>query len=681
MKRRSSKSRAHVGFSVALVAGFVACGGSGETGATGSGASGAGASSSGGATNDTNANSGAGAGNTAASASTGMADCDGGPCNTPPPGLLNPDFTTQWNPGILADTPTGHPLGPDGLPVRSDVCMAVPSMGGDATSAIQGALDGCAGKHQVVTLAAGTYSISATLNIPSGVVLRGAGTGASGTTIVTTQGGPVVSIGGMQDQACYDSSFDAEPLLTEDAAKETSTLTVADGSMFAAGDLALVDQMDTSEIDEGDCTFFKRVDHYTVSQRVEIASVSGDTLTLTTPLHWTFTTAQAAQVSRMATPAVKWAGLESVRLQGGRPGGYPGQNAGGVDMSNAAYCWIKDVEIDGTTAGMPVRLTGTYRSVVRDSHVHNSASYGFAQDNYGIVLACGAADDLIENNVARFMNKPILLNNSGGGNVIAYNYADNSWACDGNNDDGYQEVSIDSHCSFPHMELIEGNWAPHMGATTTHGNAGYLTFFRNFASSQWSPSDKPGSAIIWSQPFVPQYANVGAIDFPGDDVKMTVVGNVLGSTTDASLGLPMDLGTTAVGQGTGPATSQVYFASDGDGPAILLVDKTTPAWATLWLTGNFDTVNKKIMWNASMLTASLPASTQTLPASLYLTARPGWWPAGEAWPWAGPDLTPRVGALPAKDLSSSFSYDSADDPSCNLDCANYCCSTGASCSL
>ncbi len=74
------------------------------------------------------------------------------------------------------------------------------------------------------------------------------------------------------------------------------------------------------------------------------------------------------------------------------------------------------------------------------------------------------------------MNKPILFNISGGGNVVGYNYADNSWSCDGNNDDGFQEVNIDCHCAFPHMELMEGNWAPHMGASTTHGNAGYLTY-------------------------------------------------------------------------------------------------------------------------------------------------------------------------------------------------------------
>jgi hypothetical protein len=663
-----------------------ACGSQGsQNGAGTDGGSDSGSGSSSGSASGSGGSSGSASGSGSGS---GGSTCDGGACNEIPAGLLDPDYTTTWNPGILADQPTGQPLGNDGLPVRSATCASVPVQSGDATSAIQTALQGCTGKNQVVTLAAGTYRVSKTIQVPGGVVLRGAGSGAtSGTTIVSTNGGPVLAIGTLQDGACYDGrGFDAtaEPLLTQDAKKETSSVTVADGSKFAAGDLALVDQLDDADVSEGDCgTIFKRTGNYGVSERVEISAVSGNTLTLRTPLHWTFKTAQKAQVSKVVSPPVEWAGIESLLVQGGRPGSYPGQNAGGIDVSNAAYCWVKDVQVDGTTSGMPIRLAGTYRCVVRDSHFHNSYSYGFAQDNYGIVLACGAADDLVENNVTRFVNKPVVFNNSGGGNVIGYNYADNSWSCDGNGDDGFQEVSIDCHCAFPHMELLEGNWAPHMGATITHGNAGYLTYFRNYASSQWSPS-KSGqaqSAIVWSQPFAPQYANVTALDFPAPDLNMTVIGNVLGSTADASEGLPADLGTTSTGQGAAPATSKVYTSADGSQLSIFLVDQTAVPWTSIWLTGNFDTVNAKVMWNASTLTANLPPSTRNLPASLYYATKPRWWPSGVAWPWVGPDLTPKVASLPAQTLSNAFDYYTAVDGACTLNCGAYCCSVGPSCSL
>jgi hypothetical protein len=617
-------------------------------------------------------------------ASSGGQSCDGGACDRVPSGLLDSDYTTAWNPGILSDTATGNPLGPDGLPVRATICASVPVQSGDAASAIQSALDGCRGKNQVVSLAAGKYSVGSTLNVPSGVVLRGAGSDVStGTVIVSTHGGPVLAIGTAQDQVCYQSAFDtsAQPTLSQDAVKETSSLSVSSARGFRAGDLALVDEQDTSEVSQGDCTYFKRMSGHSLSERVEIASVSGNTLSLTTPLHWTFKTAQGATVSRVSAAAVEWAGIESVAIQGGRPGGYAGQNAGGVDVSGAAYSWVKDVQVDGTTSGMPIRLAGTYRCVVRDSHVHNSYSYGFGQDNYGIVLACGAADDLVENNTVRFLNKPILFNNSGGGNVVGYNYADNSWACDGNGDDGFQEVQIDCHCSFPHMELLEGNWAPHMGASTTHGNAGYLTYFRNYASSQFAPSapSKANSAILWSQAFVPQYSNVGSLQFDSPDLDMTVIGNVFGSTGDPSLGLPADLATTGSGPSSA-ATSQSYAAAGGN-LAIFLVDTSGVSWTSAWVTGNFDTVNKKVMWNASATTANLPTSTRALPASLYYAKKPGWWPASTAWPWVGPDVTPMVGALPARTRSTAFDYYTTADGSCSLDCGNYCCSVGPACSL
>jgi hypothetical protein len=607
--------------------------------------------------------------------------CDGGACNVVPTGLLDSSYTTTWNPGILKDT-TGAALGADGLPVRTQTCATVVAQAGDATSAIQNALDGCKGKNQVVTLAAGTYKTSATIQVPGGVVLRGAGSDvATGTVIAIGGKGPVVAIGTLQDQACYDSAFDQKPLLTADATKETNTVTVASAAGFAAGDIALIDEQKTAEIDEGDCTFFKRAPGYDVSERVEVASVSGNTITLTTPIHWTFKTANKAQISRMKDPPVTWAGIEGIAVQGGRPGGYPGQNAGGVDVSHAAYSWVKDVQVDGTTSGMGIRLGATYRCVVRDSHVHNSYSYGFAQDNYGIVLGCGSSDNLVENNIARFMNKPIQLSNSGGGNVVGYNYMDNAWACDGNNDDGFQEATFDCHCSYPHMELMEGNWSPHMAAPTTHGAAGYLTFYRNYASSQWGPSKtgSASSAIIWSQPFVPQYSNVGAMQFDATDVKMTIIGNVLGSTSDASQGLPVDLGTTGTGP-QAPATSKA-FTSNGDGLGIFIVDESKAAWTTMWLTGNYDTVSGKTQWNASAPTKNLPDSTHALPASLYYAQRPGWWPASSPWPWVGPELAKKVNALPAQTRSAVFDYYTPADATCTLNCGAYCCSVGNACTL
>jgi hypothetical protein len=396
----------------------------------------------------------------------------------------------------------------------------------------------------VVVLQKGTFTVLSTINVPSGVVLRGQGSSGANATILSLGAGgsgPVVAIGPPQvyDQACYANHFGSSVALTADAVKEQTEISIAaNNTTFKAGDYALLDEAnDAALVNDGDCGgAFKRVEGRTVQQRVQIASVDivTGTLTLTDPLHWTFKRSNDARISKVTDPVTTWAGVEHLWVQNGRGlGEWLGRKAGGVDVSSAADCWVKDVQTDGTLDGMHVTLTGTLRCVVRDSHFHNSKVYGFGQDNYGIVLRCGAADNLIENNIARYMNKPILFSNSGGGNVVGYNYADNSWSMDSDGEGRFQEVAIDCHCSYPHMELIEGNYAPHMGASITHGNAGSLTYFRNYASSQQAPDP-----IVWGLPSASQTGNVTALQFDASDNYMTVVGNVLGSTTNPALACP-----------------------------------------------------------------------------------------------------------------------------------------------
>ena len=532
-------------------------------------------------------------------------------CTTPPGGDLIPaDRLTPWNPGIFADGQLALPLGADGLPQRTVVCATL-SPGAN----VQAAVDACPA-GQVVLLQPGTFTVSQTVTLTKGVVLRGSGSAGapSGTTVVKTGGGTVLAIGADRDATCNPGSSGARSL-TADAANGSTTLAVGTAaSGFTAGDLAFVDQVDGPEIDQGDCTFFKRVSGRSATQRVEIGAVDAGagTLTLSSPLHWTYRAAspELAQVVRVTRPVVRWAGIEHLAVQGGTNPSYNGAMAGGIDVSNAAYCWVKDVQTDGTIGGMHVALTGTYRCVVRDSWFHESADYNFSADCYGIVIRCGSADNLVENNVVRWMNKPILFNVSGGGNVVAYNYVDNSWATP----PAWQETNIDCHCSFPHMELIEGNFAPHVGATTTHGNAGYLTFFRNYSSSRFA--DPPVVGFSGTQT-----GNVSAIQLPGDDVGMNAVGNVLGLA-----------GWSAVYEGSGNPNA-VYRLG-------------TIAASTIYRHGNYDVLNDAVLWDPTN-------DVRALPASLYLSAAPAWWPAGTPFPWAGSDLTPMVGTLPAKARSDA----------------------------
>lgn len=520
--------------------------------------------------------------------------------------LIPAGRVTRFRPGIVSDEQLHLPLDARGLPVRTEVCATL-APGDD----VQGAIDACP-EGRVVVLGEGTFRLSDTLRIERGVVVRGAGSVDGGhprTILEHTGDGTAVRIGRVDDSGTCDGG--AAHDLVEDAPLDAMTvrLAPADAARLSPGALVTIDQEDDpSVVDAGDCAWFHRDPSRAVGQRVEIAAVdaASGVVTLSAPLHWPFETRLRAQLAEVDQTITRYAGLEGVLVRGGASRHF----AGGIDVWNAASSWIADVETDGTIDGQHIVLSGTYRFVVRDSYVHHSATYGFGEDCYGIVLRFQAADDLVENNVARWMNKPILFNASGGGNVIAYNHADDSWSTPSE----WQEVNVDTHCAFPHMELMEGNDAPHMGATTTHGNAGYLTYFRNHASSVFAGGRQSG--------------NVAALQFMGGDVGMNVLGNVLGET----------------------GVSTAYDADGPDGAAIFQLGwegagLSDVAATTLFRHGNWDAVSGTTTWDPAI-------AEHTLPASLYLDTRPGWWPSASRWPWVGPDLEPMVGELPARTRAS-----------------------------
>jgi hypothetical protein len=534
---------------------------------------------------------------------------------------------TTWNPGILSDSLLKLPLGTDKLPVRTTVYKTL-APGDDINAAIKSCPAG-----QVVLLQAGTFTVSSTVKLANGVVLRGAGSqGAAkgGTSIVKKGGGTVMCMGETQDGACYDWGSYSEPAcaLTTDAQNGAIAVNVgSNASKFKPGDFALIDQVDDSSIVIGDCTFFRRVTTRGVSERVEIVSVGPESgiIGLSSPLRWTFKAASpySAALTRVTSSVIKWAGIEGLRLQGGSAGSYLGQSAGGIDVSNAAYCWVKDVQTDSTIGGVHVALRGAFRCVVRESYFHNSANYGFGTDCYGIVIGCASSDNLVENNISRYMNKPIQFSNSGGGNVVGYNYTDNAWS---DQDGSFQEVPIDAHCAFPHMELVEGNFAPHMALPETHGAAGYITFFRNYASTQFAFPPVYGKTTK-------QSGNVQAVSICTHCINVNVVGNVLGPVA-----------------GSDPKAAVAvtgYISSGFDNGILNFGDSaTTPAAKTALLHGNYDNVNKKTMWDASI-------ADHVIPASLYLATKPAFF-GSNPWPWVTPDASsPLSGELPAKVRAST----------------------------
>jgi hypothetical protein len=205
---------------------------------------------------------------------------------------------------------------------------------------------------------------------------------------------------------------------------------------------------------------------------------------------------------------------------------------------------------------------------------------------------------------------------------------DDSWSQpDSGGNFWFQEMSIDVHCAFPYMELVEGNYAPHMGGASTWGNAGYITYFRNQATSVFR-------TIALTGPNAP--SNQAAIELDARMKGMNVVGNVLGAP-----------GLSGARYETKDASTCMTFVPfvyrlNYDGAAGYCTFPTpadTQASDTLLRHGNYDYVNGAVQWSPTV-------TGQTLPASLYLTSKPAFF-GSSPWPWVDP-TGPTVSTLPAK---------------------------------
>lgn len=563
---------------------------------------------------------------------------------------------TTWNPGIPGGIPTSRATFTtlSAATFGNGVADAQPGI----NAAIQSAGDAydASGTIQEVVLGAGAFRIADAIKISrSGVVLRGAGRTQTFVRLDTSDPNQAIQIGIVWPM--YTGSYN----VTQDALKGTKTLVLDNASAIQTGDVLQIDQVDDSNYInlQPDALYYKRQIYDDVNgparsgtggypgsgwrsegQQVEIVSKAGNTLTLRDPLHTSFYVPRAPQVFKTATaranePGVRYSGVEDLWVSGG---GAPGNGQPNIFILNAAYCWVRGVEGDGRPdtvipgtytnqggiTGIHVQLFHAYRCEVRNSYFHHARVVRNGGIAYGISAAAQSSDNLIEDNILVYLNKPYLGNNSGGGNVIAYNYVDNAYI---DNAPGWQETCIDtSHLSFSHMDLFEGNWAANLSTDSTHGTSGFMTFFRNYANG------------VNSSPPSPDTQNRAAAGIGGYNREHTYVGNVLmappvqsggdPAVYDAPPGSAAEL--SAVFR-AGSASLGGNFEDWDDGTALSL----------LYRHGNWDSVHNALVWDANN-------ANHNLPASLYLGSKPSFFEEGDVWPWIDPAGGTRVYELPAK---------------------------------
>ncbi len=613
-----------------------------------------------------------------------------------------------WNPGLMSKggVPSAN------WPVCTAIATPLTPLGNnqDDTAQINAAIQACP-VGSVVTLGTGTFLIDPEdkgnnfVLINKGVVLRGQGAGKTilnnPNNIPTTptnnvNGNPtdpyaLIIVGPGEwvnpdgDARCmgptaYQTNY--MQLLSANGVQGSYSVTVANGSIFRAGQFVLLDQTSGASWQTdvtGNETSVWASPNYAVQWEVhnpapasgddpvqtgvtpgtannfagsgngadaacwfsrqdrpqnemkEIASVSGNTVTFTSPLTMNYATSQHAELTTYTggNLPVTYAGVENMTLVGG--------GNGAVEFTNTAYSWAKNIEVTNWYEG-GVSILNSFRDELRDSYIHDA---GFAEpggEGYAINLQSGASEILVENNISVKANKVMVVRSSGAGSVVGYNYMDDGYIA---TDENFIEIGLNaSHMVGSHHMLFEGNQSFNMDSDDTHGNSTYITYFRNYATTTRNAftsdytgdtiNDAAGTIAGASASIGPKRA-AGAMTY---SYWMNYVGNVLGvpGVTTAANGYVDDETATA-----GELHNEIWLMGWNDWGSY----KADPnVAATAIRDGNWDWYLGQQTW------LTTPSAAGTIPNSLYLPGPPAFF-GFDTWPWVDP-TTGTTYTLPAK---------------------------------
>ncbi|MCB0328247.1 MAG: immunoglobulin domain-containing protein [Bdellovibrionales bacterium] len=588
--------------------------------------------------------------------------------------------------GIPADAsdPTIHPAGFG----PATVFTTLSPSGGDDTNAIRNALSAAGSvatktDRKIVLLGPGTFLTSAYIGVPSYVTLRGTtGPNNAPQTIVreTSNRGSMFGIFGGAN-ASWRPVYQVVGIVPQGA----TTLQVTDASGIQVGDVMIIDQVNdgpgngpadgvfdcnhqtpTNRCHARNSSLFYSRGPYTypdgsgtglnmfgpestirrnTKQAVEILARNGNTLTvydptnhpgLGSPVHQAFYNQVEMFHAGGTLPVARGAGIENLMLH---PRGLNGHRVVAIDR--AVDSWVKNVGIDGEVQPWSGRHMHVWANAahitISGCYVRRSGNYFQGANAYGYVNQ--GSNILFENNIAIDLNKPFVGENSGPGTVWANNYADNAVIDRNDNtpenhfDNNFQEAAMSTHGSFVQNNLWEGNHSPNFTIDSTHGNNGWNTLFKNYATG----SNSNGYASAYRR----------AISVDGWNHAQYSIGNVLwqpGLNVDYLL-LEPSLGINVLAGGP----EMIYMLGANYFELVTGANRGAEAFDNGYAFSQFHRHLDYDGFTRSQYTN--PSNPVTnLPNSLYAMRKPSYFGVYE-WPWinpAGATHADRVKINPAK---------------------------------
>jgi hypothetical protein len=490
-------------------------------------------------------------------------------------------------------------------------------------------------------LNAGTYDLSATINLRSNVTLRGQGmstilnfTAVGGSTWCWGTWGIAIAANGSDcagnNAAPGSGGVPASTILNfvgtnGRAGVYTQGATVLDLSSAPTGlqvGMTLVlwqsDVADASLPNSGYFVSDKTGASNAISwqgsadsfasghqQRVRVTAINGAQVTVSPGLYRPTGTWQTALAPKAGwrTTGLTGVGLESLRVTRTAT-----RLLHFIGFDSVADSWVKNVGLMGGSSIDKVLAFIDSRNLAAVDNWWGPAAGGgvYTTTTYGITLEhCSGC--LVQNNIFDQVESPIMLNMGTTGTVIAYNYERHVTG----------EGGLQAHQEGGAMNLFEGNSFTKFWADFFHGNTVLNTHFRGHF-----------------------YGGQG-FDLNSYHRWYNMIGNVIVSSVYESRCDTPPL----YNRWSGVAFRLGYPQQNASCATTSGVAFDTLVYSSLMRWGNYVTGSGSTNFLASEVPSSDPVfpnpvpASQTLPASFYLSAKPNWWPSAKPWPAIGPDVT------------------------------------------
>ena len=348
-------------------------------------------------------------------------------------------------------------------------------------SLLEGILNSLSGVGNILLFPAGTFLFEESIELPSNVVLKGAG--AEETILKFNQNSSGHSIN-IQGSITADTTK-----IIHSAAKDSSSLIVYNSSLFNAADWIRIIQQDADLVNDSWAL-------NTVGQIVQIDTVINDIIYLSSSMRTTYDISRDPYIKKISPKSN--VGIECLKII---REDFSDKQWSNIRFSNSVNCWISGLESEKCNFSH-VELEYSSNISVARSYFHEGHNYGSGGKAYGVLLHFTSNECFIEDNVFERLRHSVLLQAGANGNVIAYNYSRNPYWTDVSfiiPENSAGELVL--HGNWPYANLFEQNVVDNIVIDDSHGSNGpHNTFFRNRAR---------GYGIFFSAPNSPDQNIVG----------------------------------------------------------------------------------------------------------------------------------------------------------------------------